>query len=150
MKKTIESNISNREENYKILDWINKDKYHEGKVLDIEKQVTSDGRHKDYAQWFLDTTEYTAWCEALYNPKGDRKEISENSCTEMKEPPRVLWIKGFYGTGKTTIVYVELNIMQLGLTIWHSSCLIGLASIRKRAGNRATYPDHSVLLFRTR
>jgi spore cortex formation protein SpoVR/YcgB (stage V sporulation) len=80
----------------KILEWIKQKDDPEQSMSKIETEVTSEGRSETYAQWFLNLHEYRAWSE------GFRKREDMETQSEPVSP-RVLWIKGFYGTGKTTI-----------------------------------------------
>jgi uncharacterized Zn finger protein len=81
----------------KILEWIKQKDDPEESLRKIENKITSERRSKNYAQWFLDLAEYRAWFEAFHQWEDMTTQ------PEVVPLPRVLWINGSYGTGKTTI-----------------------------------------------
>jgi hypothetical protein len=93
-RKTLEDSIAAHENDTKIVKWIKKEGDPEQTLGDIEKEVTSKGRHEKRAQWFLESTDFEDWFQSL------------RCGQDIQTSKRVLWIKGYYGTGKTTIVYV--------------------------------------------
>ena len=80
------------------LRWIRSSTDPETTPSNIEREITSDGRSKNYAQWFLDSNEYEAWFGAFCCR--DDNDLQP----EVPHSPRILWISGFYGMGKTTIM----------------------------------------------
>jgi hypothetical protein len=95
-KKIIEDKVAKSENVAKILGWIKETSDPEPTLNEIEKKVTSEGRYETYGQWFLDSPEYKCWCDQFQLPESPTKS------------KRVLWLNGPYGTGKTTILFVNL------------------------------------------
>lgn len=91
-KKAIEDKLSFDENVQKVLAWIRKDDDPELPLESIRKTVTSEGRYEEAAQWFLDRDEFATW------------NTTSQTLPEKQKPKRVLWVKGPYGTGKTTIL----------------------------------------------
>lgn len=99
-RKRMNDTIAADEKVAATLKWFKKYDHPETMLRNIEKEITSDGRSKDYAQWFLNSDEYKTWFEALCH-HGDNDVQSQ-----LRRPARILWITGSYGMGKTTLVYV--------------------------------------------
>ncbi|KAI2607977.1 hypothetical protein GGR54DRAFT_390625 [Hypoxylon sp. NC1633] len=85
----------------KVLRWIKKEGDPEPELDTIERRVMPDGRYKDSGQWFLDTPEFVDWLKPFQRPEGQHGS------------KRVLWIKGGYGTGKTTLLYHVNSALNL-------------------------------------
>ena len=93
MKKDLEDKLSNDEHNVKVQKWMKKGSDPEPQLDTIKRRVMPDGKYEDAAQWFLGTTQFKAWCDTIQKPE---------------RPPAakpVLWLRGTYGTGKTTLLY---------------------------------------------
>lgn len=93
-KKILDDKIVADDNISKVLDWIKKKDGSELSLDDIREKVTSGGRYKNSAVWFLNGPEFQSWSS---NFQRARSRDQSN---------RVLWIKGGYGTGKTTIMSV--------------------------------------------
>ena len=80
--------------------WIKKDGDPEPRLDTIKRRVMPDGRYEDAAHWFLDGLEFRAWCDSFlgleYSPAAKR----------------VLWLRGTYGTGKTTLLYHTYSALK--------------------------------------
>lgn len=97
MKKRMEDSIKNLEHTVKVRNWIKTKDDPEPPLIDIKEKVMPDGNYEDAASWLLECSDFTRWREAYQHN------------TQTK---RVLWIRGGYGTGKTTLlyhVYVEMT-----------------------------------------
>jgi hypothetical protein len=79
----------------KVLEWIKEKGDPESGLKDIRKRVTSDSRYEEYGEWFLNTPKFEAWCDGF-------RDLESPASSK-----RVLWVKGPYGTGKTTILQVD-------------------------------------------
>ena len=93
MKKDLEDKLSNDKHNVKVQKWIKMNSDPEPQLDTIKRRVMPDGKYEDVAQWFLGTTQFKAWCDTIRTPE---------------RPPAakpVLWLRGTYGTGKTTLLY---------------------------------------------
>lgn len=93
MKKDLEDKLSADKHNVEVQKWIKKDGDPEPQIGTIKRRVMPDGNYEDAAKWFLDTSQFRAWCDNFREPES---------------PPaakRVLWVRGTYGTGKTTLLY---------------------------------------------
>jgi hypothetical protein len=91
-KVVLEDKLSADEAATKVLKWIKKEDDPEPTLGDIKLKVTSKGRYKSYGQWFLDAPEYRDW------------SMGRQALEAEYEPKRALWIRGSYGTGKTTMM----------------------------------------------
>lgn len=68
----------------------------------LSDQVTSEGRYKEAASWFIESPVFRKWSCHFY-------PFDNTDGTEFEDvPKRVLWVSGTYGTGKTTVMYVSL------------------------------------------
>lgn len=102
-KDRLEKKLSADEHTVKVLKWIKEDSDPEQSLASIKKTVTSEGRHEKCAEWFLDGPEFGNWYNAAQTLGSQHKSKSK----------QVLWIRGGYGTGKTTILSVSsLYIMK--------------------------------------
>ena len=80
--------------------WIKKDDDPEPGLGTIRRRVMPDGKHEDAAQWFLDGPEFRAWCDTFLS----------SECSPAAK--RVLWLRGTYGTGKTTLLYHTYSVLK--------------------------------------
>jgi hypothetical protein len=96
-RKAIEEEDALGDKVAKILEWIKQKDDPEESLSKIENKITSERRSKNYAQCFLDLAEYRTWFEAFHQWEDTTTQ------PEVVPLPRVLWINGSYGTGKTTI-----------------------------------------------
>jgi hypothetical protein len=97
-RKIVEDTVATHGIVAEVLKWIRDQEDPEQPLGDIETKVTSDGRYKDSGQWFLGSKDFETWMN------GFRLHDGEN------ESKRVLWLNGSYGTGKTTILYIDTDV----------------------------------------
>ena len=72
----------------------------EPRIDTIRRRVMPDGKYKHAAQWFLDGPEFRAWCDNFLS----------SDCSPAAK--RVLWLRGTYGTGKTTLLYHTYSALK--------------------------------------
>ena len=115
-KKEIEDQIKHNEEIAKVRKWMREETDPEPTLKSLAEKIMPDGCYRDAAQWLTETREFVSWCSWL-----QEQDISESQAPERRdEAPetghlisdharsdekRVLWLRGGYGTGKTTIMY---------------------------------------------
>ena len=80
--------------------WIKKDGDPEPRLDTIRRRVMPDGKYEDAAHWFLDGPEFRAWCEPFLS----------SECSPAAK--RMLWLRGTYGTGKTTLLYHTYSALK--------------------------------------
>ena len=93
MKKDLENKLLTDKTVVEVQKWIKKGSDPEPQIDTIKRRVMPDGKYKDAAQWFLATSQFKTWYDNFQKPES---------------PPaakRVLWLRGTYGTGKTTLLY---------------------------------------------
>lgn len=93
-KKVIDDMVSAFGADNEVIKWIVPEESSEAVPANLEDQINPEERHNEYAKWFLKSTEFETWFEPI------RDRLRDTTS------PRVFWIKGFYGTGKTTLLYV--------------------------------------------
>lgn len=99
-KKILEDELSADKNVVEVRKWIKKDGDPEPRLDTIRRRVMPDGRYEDAAHWFLDGPEFRAWCETF---------LSSEFSPAAK---RVLWLRGSYGTGKTTLLYHTYSALK--------------------------------------
>ena len=100
MKKDLEDKLSTDKHSVEVRKWIKKEGDPEPQIETIKRRVMPDGNYEDAAQWFLDTSQFKAWCDNFRKPE----------CPLTAK--RVLWLRGSYGTGKTTVLYHTYTAMK--------------------------------------
>jgi hypothetical protein len=83
--------------------WIKKEDDPEPSLGALRERVMPDGRYGDAAQWLIYGSKFNAWCESFEPVK------------EQQAFKRVLWLRGGYGTGKTTLLYHAYNALKNSL-----------------------------------
>ncbi|KAI4940386.1 hypothetical protein J4E86_011020 [Alternaria arbusti] len=107
-KKRMNDKIAADEKGAAALKWFKKKDDPEDALSKIEKEITSDGRSNQYAQWFLDSSQYKTWFEAL------RRQGDDDVQFQAPSSARILWISGPFGMGKTTLAHrVLLSLKAL-------------------------------------
>lgn len=91
-KKLMEEMLAGDKELAVVLKWLRSSDDPEESFRNIEREVTSEGRYPNCAEWILRTGAFKDWSGHLGSPGGTRPQS------------RMLWIKGPMGTGKTTIM----------------------------------------------
>ncbi|KAI4639135.1 uncharacterized protein J4E78_010995 [Alternaria triticimaculans] len=128
MRKRISERAATNKEVAAALMWIKKNDDPEDALSKIEKDITSGGRSKNYAQWFLHTLEYQTWFEAFSHQFSDDAQPGES------HPARVLWISGFFGMGKSTILHriflslkalESMQVLEEPIRVIHYFCPTG-------------------------
>jgi hypothetical protein len=110
-KKAVDEKLAKRKHVVEVLKKIPKEDDPEIGLDALKRKITPDGRYADCAKWFLESTEFQAWSQGFQTLRDPDLEFKP-----------VLWIRGPYGTGKTTLVYVILSPMN-GV----SDCIAGIA-----------------------
>jgi hypothetical protein len=100
-KKIMEETLAAEKNVSDVLKWIKKESDPEQALKEIESRVTSKGEYQSCAQWFLDGPQFKDWSKRIYSQVNPR------------ESKRVIWIRGPYGTGKSTIVFVKYPSYEL-------------------------------------
>ena len=113
IKKTMEEEIKFDKYVTNVRKWVRAEGNSELTLDDFKEKLEPDGKYGDAAEWFLESPEFETWCETFQaapepnnstdnEPAADRgsasDEVNHNS-------PRLLWLRGGYGTGKTTALY---------------------------------------------
>ena len=101
--KIMERKLSADETITNILTWIADKNDPEPTLEDIRLKVNSDDRYGNCARWFFDGDEFQGWS------KGFKALESEH------EYKQALWIRGDYGTGKTTLMSAMSLLCRLFL-----------------------------------
>ncbi|KAI0180788.1 hypothetical protein GGR52DRAFT_521662 [Hypoxylon sp. FL1284] len=99
-KKRMEDKLAADAEIVKVLTWVKKEGDPEPKLDTIRQRLMPDGKYKDSGRWFIDSPEFSDWCQILQSA-----ETHETS-------KRVLWVKGGLGTGKTTLLYQANSFLK--------------------------------------
>ena len=115
-KKEIEDQIKNDEKIAEVRNWMREETDPEPTLKSLAEKIMPDGCYRGAAQWLTETGEFDSWCIWL-----QEQDISKSQAPERRdEAPetghlitnhakfdekRVLWLRGGYGTGKTTIMY---------------------------------------------
>jgi len=109
-KLTTDDNVAN------VLKWIKKEDDSEPSLMEVRAKVTSDGRYDQAAQWFVQSQGFQDWVSPLHHE-------------DSQESKRVLWLRGAYGTGKTTIlsVFSPRTLSVLTSTQWPNYTLAGVS-----------------------
>jgi hypothetical protein len=94
VKKRIDDTLAASKSRSEVLKWIKKPGDPELGLADILEKGPSKRKDREYGQWLLETTEFKGWANGYRRVKS------------MEETKRALWIRGNYGTGKTTLVSV--------------------------------------------
>lgn len=113
-KKTMEEEIKVDEYVAKVREWVRAEDDSELTLDDFKEKLEPDGKYGDAAEWFLESPEFETWCETFQaapepsnstddEPAADRSSASDE--VNHNSPKRVLWLRGGYGTGKTTALY---------------------------------------------
>lgn len=126
-----------------------------------------DNKYGDAAQWFLTSKEFWKWCDLFLPVKvqsgigGTLKpssslaplSLDRASEDEQTEPPndldskRVLWVRGGYGTGKTTLFYHAHNALVNSLFFQLVGTELRVISYFCDAGKTGGIrPDHETIL----
>ena len=92
-KRYLEDRLSADEHIVKVRKWIRKANDPEPQIDTIMRRVMPDEKYEDAAQWFLDLPQFDSWCDTFLS----------SECPPAAK--RVLWLRGTYGTGKTTLLY---------------------------------------------
>lgn len=114
IEKTMEKKIKSDEHVTKVRKWIRVEGDPESTLDGLKKNANPDGRYNDAAEWFLEISEFEAWCRAfqtggervgLTTHEPDANTATANDIATKQPSKRVLWLRGGYGTGKTTVFY---------------------------------------------
>ena len=94
--------------------WVRAEGDSELTLDDFKEKLQPDGKYGDAAEWFLESPELETWCEKFQaapepnNSTKDESAADRGSASDEvnhNSPKRVLWLRGGYGTGKTTVLY---------------------------------------------
>ena len=115
-KKEIEDQIKDNEKIAEVRNWMREETDPEPTLKSLAEKIMPDGCYRDAAQWLTETGEFVSWCTWL-----QEQDISESQAPERRDEvpetghlisdhaksdeKRVLWLRGGYGSGKTTIMY---------------------------------------------
>jgi hypothetical protein len=83
-----------------VLIWIRKVDNPSPSLEQVQERVMPEGHHGDAARWLIDSAPFKDWSNLL---KGR---------TESPESKRLLWVRGTYGTGKTTALYHAIMALR--------------------------------------
>ena len=134
-KKTLEDSLSTDKHIVEVLKWIKKDSDPEPQMDTIKRRVMPDGNYKNAAQWFLDEPQYDAWCDNFLSPE----------CPSAAK--RVLWLRGNYGTGKTTLLYHTYNALKERLEFYSESRVVRIMPYFCDANKTgSTRPDYETMI----
>ncbi|KAL8786151.1 MAG: hypothetical protein Q9195_008330 [Heterodermia aff. obscurata] len=100
MKKNLEAKLQKDKDNVNTLEWLRKDGDPEPTLASIKSTVTTDDYYQLTGNWLLSGPEFTTWAETF-----------EPTATQSIAK-RVLWLRGSYGTGKTTLLYQALVALE--------------------------------------
>ena len=114
IKKTMEEQIKSDKYVTDVRHWVRAEGDSELTLEDFKEKLEPDGKYGDAAEWFLESPEFETWCETFQaapepndpaesEPTDDRRFASD--AVNRNSPKRVLWLRGGYGTGKTTVLY---------------------------------------------
>jgi len=143
-KKRMNDKIAADEKGAAALKWFKKKDDPEDALSKIEKEITSNGRSNKYAQWFLNSSEYKTWFEAL------RRQGDDDVQFQAPNSARILWISGPFGMGKTTLAYVIWTCMGTLLTSIQTSSLAQPESTREYTSSRRVSARGPLFLLRPR
>jgi hypothetical protein len=104
-KKAVDEKLTKRKHVVDILKWVRRDDDPEIGLDALKRKITPDGRYIDCAKWFLESREFQAWSQGFQTLRDPDLEFRP-----------VLWIRGPYGTGKTTLMYV-INVRRMDFLI---------------------------------
>lgn len=99
-KKMLEEKLADDKNTVKILEWFKTDDDPEPSLKTIRGRVMPDDRYGGAAQWLIDEPKFASWCDS-FEPGESKNSLK-----------RVLWLRGGYGTGKTTLLYHTLNALR--------------------------------------
>ena len=133
-KKCLEDKLSSATSVVKVRKWIKKDGDPEPQLEVIKRRVMPDGEYKDAAQWLLDGPAFEAWCDAFLSPE----------CPPAAK--RVLWLRGTYGTGKTTLLYHTYSALRDKLEFQFGSKVVRVVPYFCDASTGSTQPDYETIL----
>ena len=105
-KKLIEDKVLETKDINDVLEWIKHDDDREPGQKVIAGRMPSEEQYDDYAQWFLSSPGFKAWTEGFKTPKDNQSS------------KQALWLRGPYGTGKTTVLYVLRVSVSQWLILW--------------------------------
>ena len=101
-KKLLELKLSEDKRMVEVLKWVGVKTELDAKSARerVRNRVVPDGSVYDTAvSWFLGGYEFLDWCK-------DIQSVSENG----RDAKKALWVKGVYGSGKTTLMYVVSSV----------------------------------------
>ena len=130
----MEDKLSRDTDIVKVGKWIKKDGDPEPQLDIIKRRVMPDGEYKDAAQWFLDRPEFEAWCDGFLSPE----------CRPAAK--RVLWLRGTYGTGKTTLLYHTYSTLRDKPEFHFGSKVVRIVPYFCDASTGSTQPDYETIL----
>jgi len=99
-RKSLEETLIRHDYTTKFLDWIKDDNDPEESMAALTDRITSEGRHRSAAEWFLGNDAFRSWSKGF-------NDCALGEAHMNIAPKRVLWVSGTYGTGKTTIMLVD-------------------------------------------
>jgi hypothetical protein len=76
----------------------------------------SDDRYSDGANWFLTGDAYNAFCTS-FRPLVIPETGVQDSVLDADTTKRVLWVRGGYGTGKTTLLYLTFTTLSTDVEV---------------------------------
>ena len=119
----------------KVGKWIKKEGDPEPQLDVIKRRVMPDGEYENAAQWFLDGPEFEAWCDGFLSPE----------CRPAAK--RVLWLRGTYGTGKTTLLYHTYSALKGSPEFHVGSRVLRVVPYFCDASNTgSTRPDYETII----
>jgi hypothetical protein len=95
VKKAIDDKLTADKTYIEVLKCIRKEGDPEQGLDSIMGRASSQGRFLEYGQWLLEVPQFKGWANRFQYAKS------------TEETKRALWIRGNYGTGKTTLVLVS-------------------------------------------
>jgi hypothetical protein len=116
LKKEREESIKKEERIARVLNAIKAENDPEPKEEIIENRVTTDGHYIGGTRWFLDSDQFAAWRDATPDDPSFKP---------------VLWLRGCYGTGKTTIMSVTGSVI---IVFYQNLCRYHTISALKQSG----------------
>ncbi|KAI1451725.1 hypothetical protein F4805DRAFT_74695 [Annulohypoxylon moriforme] len=142
-----------------VLDWIEEDNDPQPTLKSIKEKVMPNDRYKNAGMWLLESEEFKTW-RLPFTSQGLEQNLEQDPSVNGTQK-RVFWIKGSYGTGKTTLMYQvysklkdepEFHLGSCGLRVVRYFCDAkdlkkrpqGKTIIRSLASRLSLQPDFSL------
>lgn len=121
-KKALEEAVAYDKNTTDVFRWFRLQGDPEPTMEELARRVMPGKQRRAAGLWFTDSEIFAEWCAAfqalsLQSPSEEDMQLAESSYVADQLSHRVLWLRGGYGTGKTTLLYHTYQMLKYGTDI---------------------------------